>query len=331
MSWVAVAVGGSAAIGAGSSFLSGQASGRAGRQSRDWNNDRFREQRGALGGLAFGGSYLDMMGPNLTPEHRAQLQQFLQQQGLQNGVVGAQQQIANQSQQRGGQILRGYNRDSRNLSGASQGNLDAVLAMYSGLGQQADQWGQGRENIIRRDAGTANKAMDQTSKAQLSASGFGNSTAVANQMQGNATATNRAMQDQLQTLGEAQIDRRLDVGRAGAQARERMGESQINRDYARSAGRSDLQLQNLIRNINLRQAPLNTALGVQQSQVMNPWLSHPQGPGAGVSPLGAAGGTLSSLLAGYGGYLQGQQGGNTLQQQRALDDLDWGQSAALYT
>ena len=76
MTWAIVA---GAAVGAGSSFLSGQSANRAGRQAQDWNNDRFREQRGALGGLAFGGSYLDMMGSqNLTPEHKAQLLSFLQ-------------------------------------------------------------------------------------------------------------------------------------------------------------------------------------------------------------------------------------------------------------
>jgi len=301
-------------------LLSGQSANRAGRQARDWNNDRFREQRGALGGLAFGNSYLDMMGSNLSPEHRAQLSQFLGSQGLGNGgVVGAQNRLAGRSERQGGNIMQGYNRETRNLAGQSGGNLAQVMGMYQGMGQQADQWGRGREDIIRRDAGTANKAMDQTSLARLAASGFGNSTAAANQLQGNATATGRAMQDQLQGLSEAKIDRQLDIGKAGAASRERMGENQTNRDYTRAAGRTDLQLQNLTRNLNMRQAPLNTALGVQQSQIMNPWLSNPQGPGAGISPLGAAGGTIAGGLASYGGYLQGQQ--NQASQNQQLQQL----------
>jgi len=310
MSYIAVAIGGSAVLGAGSSMLSGGAANRAGRQSRDWNNERFREQRGALGGLAFGGSYLDMMGDqNLSPEHRAQLQQFLESQGLADGgVVGAQRGLARQSTQAGQRIMQGYNRDTQSLSAMGQGNLAAMQNVYGGLGQQASQWGRGRADIIRRDSASNLSGMQDQTAARMAASGFGNSTAAMHAQSANSTLANRAMQDQLQGLSEAQIDRQMSVGMAGASSRERMGENQMGRDYARSAGWSDLQLQNLNRNLNMRQAPLNTAMQVQQSQIMNPWLSHPQGPGAGISPLASAGGALAGGLAAYGGYLMAKEG-----------------------
>jgi len=166
---------------------------------------------------------------------------------------------------------------------------NALLGSYDkgagGLMRTVKNYGKGREDIIRKDAGKALTDAQGASAATLAAGGFGGSTAAAVTNAGNVRASNDAVQKQLADLGDAQTDREVGLGRSLLSERSGMAnnlfsqsanaltgftrdrnaaaeagagrrgaaataytQDQAGRDYARAGQRSALEVGNLERN-----------------------------------------------------------------------------------
>lgn len=184
--------------------------------------------------------------------------------------------------------LSGYNADTARLGGLAQG-----------AEEMARRWGVGRAGIINDDFDRALKNANTQSLASLSSAGFGNSTLGANQIGSNSAQNGRERQRALQDLSESQIDRQL-----GARTQ------RLNVEGGRASGRTSLEQNITGQNIGLRRAPIDTALQVQMSPIMNPGAN---GSLSGYVPTQSGwGNALQSLGAGlsaYGGFNLGQQGG----------------------
>lgn len=278
MSWVAVAVAGGAAIGAGGSMLQGQASGRGARAQRDFYDKRTGEgyQRyvNALYGPSAGNPAAWSVPGGAPPTPSA------------GSILGRLRGLADYGEGQGQSILAGYNADSGRLG-----------QMARGAESMAGMWGQGREKIIRQDSGEDLRDRNDASRAALGAAGFGSSTAVGNQLSANAESVGRNRDRALQDLGEAQIDRQL-----GARTQ------RLNVEGGRSSGRTGLQAGLLSQNIGLRQAPISTELGAMESPIANPWLHYAGAyQPSGRSGLGEGLQQIGGLATSYGGYVLGQQ------------------------
>ena len=190
-----------------------------------------------------------------------------------------------------GQIRNGYADATRQLHGQGQadignlqrtyaGNTRSILNDYDqqqgGLMDLVGQWGKGREDIIRQDAGQSLKNTNQQTLARLAASGFGNSTVGAQALVGNADQSQQTMQRALQDLSEGQIDRQssammagnagrsqLQAGRAGAWegALERGQNRNFASDSERATGQAQIDAAGLDRNLALKQNTLSTLMG----------------------------------------------------------------------
>ncbi len=196
--------------------------------------------------------------------------------------------LADYGQSQNAATLAGYNADTNQLGGLAQG--------AEGM---ARSWGAGRAGVINSDMDKALRNANTQSLSSLSSAGFGNSTLGANQIGSNSAQNSQERQRALQDLSEAQIDRQL-----GARTQ------RLNVEGGRDSGRTALEQNITGQNIGLRRAPLDTALQIQMSPIMNPGANGSLG---GYTPTQSGwGNALQSLGAGaasLGGYNLGQQGG----------------------
>lgn len=338
------------------SAIGGSSEERAARKARDWYNDRNMRHAGDLFGLFYGADRLGQHSPGAFPELQTQgyrdylasvggpvfdqmrnLGSNYRQQG--QGLLGAFDQGTGRIQDRGQTLVNSFmNRSQgaqRDIMGAmGRGSLGLDQLAQQSIGT-ADLYGRNRASQIREDSDRSLRAANQTSKAALTAAGFGNSTAMANQYAGNASANERNTQRLLQDAADAATDRtlgaqsqRLGVAtqRRGAEDAARLGMTQqrlgafaqlgtdqTNRMAQRESDRSGLQERNLGRNLQLDQMPMNAMLGLQQSPIFNYWNGqntsqyYPGNSGLG-NALGGIGGGLAGLGGQmYGNYLQNQQ------------------------
>jgi hypothetical protein len=193
------------------------------------------------------------------------------------GLLAEYSQLAGLSDQRTGQLIADYGRDTEQLQGG-----------YNEMAGLASQYGRGREESIRRDAGDQERRLNQSSMASLAASGIAGSSqnfALAN----NSRRTQRDMQDRLNELGDSQIDRQLSIG---GQRLASLNQRMAGLGAIRGTGED--------RFFQLSRLPLDlrssVTLNTGQAQTV---------PYAGTSPNAAFGSTLANTIGGYGGLLAG--------------------------
>jgi hypothetical protein len=248
---------------------------RAARQSRDWYGDRTNEGAQRYGGMVFGQGYDGRYGP--TPGQLGGPSLMSMQHGLA---------AWNQGQQ--GQIMGRYNSD------ASQ--VDQLYAGNEGL---AADYGAGAEKLIDEDAGRALTGANRMSRAALTASGFGASTAVGNQMSNNARNIGRDATRSKLGVRMENTDRRMG---ARSQRAGFLGDA--------GRGRAGLAAGFLDQGTQLRQQPINLAMSTMGSNIMNPWLNKDTSSFyPGYSGLGSAASGVGNSMAQMGmmDYM-GQQG-----------------------
>lgn len=275
---VAAALLGGAALSAGGSLLGASRGNRLARQQRDWYDKRTGDgaQRltNAYWGAGAGNPAAWSVPGGALPTPDA------------GSILGRLRGLGDYGESRGREIVADYNADT--------GRLTNLAAGAEGM---ADQWGRGRDKIIRQDSADSLRDMNDASRAALAASGFGASTAVADRLASNAESVGRNQQRALQDLGEAQIDRRL-----GARTQ------RLNVEGGRASGRTGLQTGLLSQSIGLREAPIRAEMSAVESPIMNPWLHYAGAyQPAGASGLGSALSNIGGLATSYGGYLLGQQ------------------------
>ncbi len=290
MGAIALGVGGLAA-GIGGSVLQGQAAGRNARAQRNYINTRTGEGYQRLLNLIYGsgaGNPADWSKPGGTPPTPSQM-----------SILGSLAGISNYGEAEGNRIRGDYGRDSARLG--------ALATEAEGM---ARNWGQGRGQIIRQDSADDLRNRNDVSRAALAASGFGNSTAVGNQLGANAESVGRNRDRALQDLSEAQIDRQL-----GTRTQ------RLSVEGGRASGRTGLDLSVLNSNLGLRRAPIDTELQAGMSSIANPWLSRPEPTYAAGGGAGAGLQALGSGLTAFGSYKLGQQDlQSLLNQSRYLND-----------
>jgi len=253
-----------------------------------------------------------------------QVDKFKSQYGGKRGIIGQLEDLGTWAEGQGNNVLNDYN---SGMASVLKGYDDSVNtakdtrqtdAMAAGLEDMAGQWGRGRDKIIEQDAERARAGADQRAIGRLGAMGFGNSSLVGNQLASNAMESNRNVARAKQDLGEAQIDRQM----GARQYRTNLADSNLSRLLGvmgqRNAaaggmqqGRTAIQSDNLNRNMQLRQQPINTNLAMLQSPLMN--------PGSGINassyftPSGAGG-----MQSAFGGFL-GNMGGQIFGQSQLQD------------
>lgn len=245
-------------------------------------------------------------------------------------ILGQYQALNADAAQGGADISRGYQADTARLRGVAGSNISTLGNAYrhgigSLLGQYdqgaqslmgtVDQYGKGRESLIRRDAEKDRVSMDARSRAALASSGLGNSTAVANSLSGNARRTGEMRDNALQTLADSQIDRKVGLGKSflsertgyaadantrGNDALERGLGSLLNLETGRSTGQTQLDETALNRNIGMRQNTLGTTQNMI-SQLTQPgsqqYIPQYSLAGTALNSAGQGMGSIASLLA----------------------------------
>jgi|LakMenEpi03Aug12_release.lakeMendotaPanAssembly.Ray.scaffolds.fasta_scaffold01219_39 hypothetical protein len=193
------------------------------------------------------------------------------------GLLAEYSRLAGLSEQRTGQLIADYGRDTEQLQGG-----------YNEMAGLASQYGRGREESIRRDAGDQERRLNQSSMASLAASGIAGSSqnfALAN----NSRRTQRDMQDRLNELGDSQIDRQLSIG---GQRLASLNQRMAGLGAIRGTGED--------RFFQLSRLPLDlrssVTLNTGQSQTV---------PYAGTSGSAAFGSTIGNTIGGFGGLLAG--------------------------
>lgn len=229
----------------------------------------------------------------------------------------------------------------------AQAEADRGNRMAAGAESLAGLMGAGRDRTIRQDSAKRQKAMDQTSRAQLAASGFGNTTAVNSATNANARTIAESQDRALQASQDARLQsllqaraQRIAAGQAGSgavqAARSRrigVGQDLAGGMYsadtavagaltARLGQRTGLRSAQLANEQNLRYLPMQTQLAAEQGPIVN--FQHPN-----VSQYypGASGG--AAALAGVGAAMA-QEGSNMAQQNFLQGLLGSGQRANNY-
>lgn len=321
------------------------------RNARRWQDEELQRQGDAAqrtGGAYFGGSYQDLLDMGNTrglsaDARTAARNRFTQSIG---GPIQSQlQSLADYGAQGGASLSGQYGAESNRLRSLGNSNLAALNAMYQGgtnwlmsdfdrgargLQNTVDQWGKGREAIIDRDAAQLNRQMDDRSRATLAASGFGNSTALANQIAGNARNAGEVRQNAMQNLAEGQIDRKTGLGqnllggRTGlaqgmfgnyANAAERTMAQNFANENARSTGQTQLDSSALERNLGLRTANIQSLLSQLQAVTSGgsvPYIPSYSTVGTGLTGLGNTVSGLGNLLAIQNMFAPQGGGGNDL-------------------
>lgn len=276
-------LGGALLSGAGG-VMGSQSANRAGRSARDYRGGRTNEGYQRAGNVLYGQGFDPRLYsvPGGAPPVAAPGSLLARQAGL------------------AGRYAAG----ARGIGSAFDQGVAGLENLYGQSEGLASQYGAGGEALIDEETARALKGANQRSRAQLAASGFGNSTAAANQESNNArNAARVAAEQKLGLRGEA-LKMRLGVrGQRAADQQANIGR------------RADLYNTLLNNEMGYRQQPLNTELGFTMSNVANPWLDvnttqfYP-----GYSPAGTALTTGGNALGTYGGYmmmrdLYGGQGG----------------------
>ncbi len=251
------------------------------------------------------------------------------------GILGNYDRDTSTLQSMFGDTLSDYDRQSAGLQDSYRGAFNDAAQRGAGLESMAAQWGQGQDKILAEDAARQLAGANRTSLARLGAAGFGNSTAVGNQLSGNALASGRDLTRAKASLAQAQLDRQMG---ARAQTNQSLGGLQSNNLSllaSRAGGRTGLQTGNLDtmrqrltgrtgletdtlnRNVGLRQQPLNTRLSLLTNPLMNPGTNiqtssfySPSGTGSTQSAFGGFLGNIGGRLFsnGLSGNGQGSQG-----------------------
>ena len=295
---------GGAVLGGLGAMLGAAGSNRAGRQARDWYAGRTGEGAQRLLELVYGpGAASAWRDVGLgTPGASEKLA------GMCGGSILQQLASAGQASKTHGQgIVRDFDKQSASLRGGADQFGGRLQSLYSGAEGLASGWGEGRSRLISEDYDRAARNATGRASARLSASGFGNSTAVANQAAAIEGESERNKQRSLQDVSEARVDRQLGARLQGAGAMGDWWGAQRGYDYQRAADRTGLQERNLGRNDEIALRPINTQLSLLTGGALNPWLGQrPSQYYPGQSGLGGALGEIGGGLARYGGYLQGQ-------------------------
>lgn len=196
--------------------------------------------------------------------------------------------------------LLGQQQGLANLYGQKTGGINSQFGqgvaglnnLYGGSEGLAEQYGRGGEALIDQETARTLKGANQSSAAQLAASGFGNSTAGANQSSQNAINANLAGSEAKLNLRNQALQTRLGV--RGQQA----GAQQTN--IGRQADLSGNQLNN---QMGYSQQPIQTQLSALNSSVMNPFLGQNTSQYyPGYSAAGTALANSGNALGTYGGY-----------------------------
>jgi hypothetical protein len=226
-------------------------------------------------------------------------------------------------------ILDQYDADTARLGAMDQEGLGKLSDFYrttrsrvgslaAGAEGIAAGYGRGAEELIDEQSARDLKGANDVSLARLAATGFGNSTASADQLSQNAANIGRDARQQKLGVRQATTDRVLGarsqrVGtEAGLASQEgnayggMLGDT-MTRQYARAGDRTTQQYGNLDRHMSYLGQPINTQLGLQQGAIMNPWS---QGAAAGYFPQSSGWGegfqSLGNAAMGLGSYYLGQ-------------------------
>lgn len=181
-------------------------------------------------------------------------------------------------------------------------NLQEFDAATSGLDAQAlgiergmKGYGDSEKARIDREAGRALQGANRQAQAALMGAGVGNSTLVANQMGANATRTYESASNQKGIINDNLI-RMLSEARG----------QRLNLGMSRAGQRTALGVDGQNRTLSLRQAPINTKIGILSGPTMNPMQGvNMAGFFPGASAGGAAASVFGNALGGTSGYLLG--------------------------
>lgn len=340
MGAIAAAIGGGALLSAGGGLLGGVAANRAGREARDFADRDALGNQSRLGGSLYGAQYgyvptlNRLLGQAQQRNNRGEAERLsgeiqslmqptsgsiLGRMGSLTNEIGARQNADLGRFDSGASWLDQQYRDARNALGSSV-NRNNGLAL--GAESLAGSTGIGRERMIRRDAARDLSNLDARSQAALSASGFGNSTAVGNAMTNNARVTGEARDNAIQNATDSRLgaqlaarSQRIGVGERGANALYGADVTGANAATARESQRLGLTQAQLANEQALRLMPLQTELGIQQGGVFNPGNSTAQyypGASGGANALSSFGNTATAgggLLAALGRLGGGASGG----------------------
>jgi len=309
-------IGGGALSGLGS-ILGGAGQGRAGRQARDFYDQRTGQRVTDMLRSLYGQAGVDFYNQSASPGGVQAGTQSAFDQISGGPLIGQMRQNARFANNRGGQMVNRFDNQTGALAQTAGQRTGMVDQLARGNEALAASWGHGRDNIIRQDAKSQLGTLNSQSRGALMGAGLGNTSAVASQMGANSIGVNREMQRALQTLSEGQIDRSMGARSQRMDLNQRMGEAQNQRDYQRESDRLGLTQGNLNRTLAMRDQPIQTQLQMLQGQVFNPLLGqgtsqYYPGNGGVASALGNIGGAAF----GVGSYIQGQ---NDLQ--RLLEQL----------
>ncbi len=268
---------GGAAIGAIGGALGAANANRNARKARDWYDKRTGEGHQRYFNMLYGpqdlhpGDYAKpgMGGPTATS-------------GSLLGRMGG---IADLYAQRAGGIRSQFD------AGAT-----ALSNLYGQTEGLARGFGEGGEKLIDEEMQRQLTGANRMSKARLSASGFGNSTAVANQESQNALSAGRQGAQAKLGLRQQALDRVLGVRGQRAAA-----------DHDNIGRRADLGTNTLGAELGYRQLPINAEMMYATSNIANPWLNHNTTQYyPGYSPGGTALSTAGNALGTVGGMYLGR-------------------------
>lgn len=312
--------------------LGGAAQNRAGRQARDWYDDKTNAYGTRLFDLYFGPDRRAMWeaGGGGGADFNA---------SIGGGILDQQKALADRYGAGYGSLtdalksqLAGVNdlgtARAKNVSNMYGRAVNLTQDAYGGLDRIAGQHGAQRASQIREDANRATRASNQQTMARMTASGLGNSSLLSSVMGANAAEIERGAQRSLQDAADATTQMRLGVGAQGASSlagllsqRAGTAASMLDTDTARrmsSAGvLSDLRERSMGKRYALDQMPIDQMLSIQQGQIFNPWLGQNTSQYyPGQSGMASALVTGGNAAAGLGGMMYGQQ-----QNQQLLEAL----------
>lgn len=325
---------GGAAMSTLGGILGAQSSNRAARAYQDEQARETAINRNRMGYALFGKDPFQglMDAGNYTagtPESRnAAYQKFITSIG--GPITGQQAGLAQYGQDVGGAIRNGYYADTQRLRGAGEQAVSGVQNAYKNAGAsslaQYDQgagaimsrvkdYGKDQQGIINDDAQRLERALNLKTNAALYRSGMGNSTRKAKYVVNNALETERQRRRASADLADSQVDREVGVGskqlseRTGIEqgnstrsldALERGTQNNLGYERSRSEGLTSLDIQNMERNLGLKQGQLATLMsaisGTTQS-TSTPYIQPYSPTATGLTSAGNA-------LAGYGSMQQ---------------------------
>lgn len=267
-------------------LLGGQSANRAGRQARDFYDQRTGARVNQFAGLLGGQGLVGALNGDPMTSGDAIARAF----GAPGGVVNR---------------MNDLGRDFSRASNRELGRFDAETADLRRMGERgmglAAAYGRNRDAIIRQDSADSLSRANGLAAGRLAASGILNSTIGASQFNNIERQNQQEMQRSLQNAADSSIDRQIAAN-----------DAQVGREYGRGAVRAQLGQNNIQSRYQMRSAPLSVALQAMQSNIMNPWLGQSTSQYyPGVSGLGSAlngvGNTLG--LLGAQNFAAGSGGG----------------------